>query len=195
MNRVTKRLFKGLWILAATAGCLACVLYVVVGPNPALEDGDADPILAVRRPIIEILSGLGVRVSRRYNNRQLPSGRRATCRRQTASGDYEKFFESRWMCEPVFRGLFWCVGYRVTFRVDDPAQADSRRALRLYYQHDETRVLVGTSTSPRRTDGVWVVSGFVPDEASGYWAEWKKSNGETDPIEGWGDTDAFDSDQ
>ncbi len=188
MNRVTKGLFIGLWILAATAG----FLYAVVGPNPALEDGDADPILAVRRPIVRILNGLGVlKANRRYNNRQLPSGRRATVRKETASGEYEEIFASRWTCEPVFRGLFWCVGYRVSFWVEDPAQEDPRRALRLCYQHDKTCVRVAESACPRRSDGAWVVSGFVPDTASGYWVEWKRSNGETDPIESWGDTDAF----
>jgi hypothetical protein len=177
-------------ILAVAVGALVVLvgaLYVAVPPNVGVDDGAADPILFLRRPVFRVLDAIGVvHVSARRPNRYLPSRFGVTAHEELASGERRLISKEAWRNEPVYRGLFWSVGSRVTYRIRFPgSDPESREALRLCYLSGGRR---SVAAQVRWDAASAEVTGFVPAAASGYWVEQVGRDGRAEPLAGWGDT-------
>lgn len=146
-------------------------LYFVVPANEKRDEGPADPILRLRRPMVKALKAVGIlRFDERFQNPYLPTPSCGT--------------------EPVYRGLLWPVGYRVTRRVrlyeGDPGILCS---IRLCYAVGSRRFVAAENNTPGERCGE--VVGFVPLSARGYWTERTDENGEVHSVSGHGDVDPF----
>lgn len=147
------------------------ILYFAVPANETVEQGPADPLLWARRPLIRTLKAAGLlKFDERFPNPYLPSASART--------------------EPVYRGLLWPVGLRVTRRVrlyeGDPG---SLRSIRLCYAVGGERFVAAENDKPGERSGE--VSGFVPRSARGYWTERTDEKGEVHAVWGCGDVDPF----
>ena len=98
--------------------------------------------------------------------------------------------------EPVYRGAFWKVGSRLTYRAMDFVEPwSTRRMLRLCYAEDGKRFVAGEGTiengqidpGGQRSE----VRGFVPRQATGYWIEEVGENGDVRTLNSWGDIGSF----
>ena len=92
--------------------------------------------------------------------------------------------------EPVYRGLAWPVGLRVSYRLTYfRAHDEVWRAVRLCYAVGDRRVIAAESATPGPE--VAEVTGFVPSSARGAWVEYTDDKGEVHGLNGWGDIDPF----
>jgi hypothetical protein len=160
----------GRWLLGAVVVGAAAVgvLYLAVPANETAAEGPADPILGIRRPVVRALEFLGIlKFDERFPNPYLPCGRRT---------------------EPVYRGLFWPVGHRVTRRVTDHNDLGMRSA-RLCYAAGNERFVAAEDESPAGRSVV--LTGYVPLEARGYWTEITSADGRVLSVNGSGDIDPF----
>lgn len=158
-------------VVAAGLSLATGIAYLAVPANETAEEGPADPILWVRRPVIKALKAAGLlKFDERFQNPYLPTPDERT--------------------EPVYRGLLWPVGYRVTRRVrlyeGDPG---SLRSIRLCYAVGGKRLVAAEDSKPGERCGE--VSGFVPLSARGYWTERTDESGEVHSVWGRGDIDPF----
>ncbi|MHC4137851.1 MAG: hypothetical protein ACYS0K_23155 [Planctomycetota bacterium] len=163
---------------------LACFLLVVIlgsasgawllglAPNRMAEDGPADPLLELRRPVMAFLSWAGLAPTHGLFRPSpwLPY-----------SEKWRWWFEDQLRekteltKEPVYRSLFWPVGDRISVRsLSFGENAQRCGALRLCYVEDGRKVVAGTGTGGPDAR----VSGFVPRSASGLLVEEMKGNGE-----------------
>jgi hypothetical protein len=141
------------------------VAYVAVPANETADEGPADPILWARRPIVRALKAAGVlKFDERFQNPYLPTPSERT--------------------EPVYRGLLWPVGYRITRQVTDH-NGCGMRSIRLCYAIGRNRYVAAENERPGE------VSGFVPLSARGYWTELTDDRGEVHSVTGRGDVDPF----
>jgi hypothetical protein len=148
---------------------VVAILHVALPANKAADEGPADPILEIRRPVVRALRLLGIlRFDERFTNKYLP----------TPSG----------RTEPVYRGLFWHVGWRITRRVTDHNDLGMRSA-RLCYAIGDTRFVAAEDEDPAGRSVE--LTGFVPLEARGYWSEITGADGAVHPVNGCGDVDPF----
>ena len=148
------------------AGVGIGVLYLAVPASRSPDDGPADPILAVRRPVLTWLRDVGVVDEPVFiaPDPWLPSG-------FSSETDAETMTCKR---EPVFRGLFWPVGMRITVRLQP-----QRSLLRLSFVEAGQKIVSG--------EGVAQVTGFVPRSATGYLIE-ELDQGLAQRQWSWGDT-------
>lgn len=154
-------------ILAVAVAALA--LYVAFPANETADEGPADPILGIRRPVVRALKFLRIlKFDERFANRYLP----------TPSG----------RTEPVYRGLLWPVGWRITRRVTDHDDLGMRSA-RLCYAVDNTRFVAAEDDDPRGPSVE--LTGFIPLSARGYWTEMTSEDGRVLSVNGSGDIDPF----
>jgi len=143
------------------------ILYFAVPANRMAEDGPADPILGVRRPVVRALQAVGIlKFDERFPNPYLP-----TC---------------SW--QPVYRGVFWPVGWRVTKRVTDYNDVGMRSARLCYAVGSERFVAVENENA----EGPSVdLTGFVPLSARGVWTEITGADGRVRCVQGSGHVDPF----
>jgi hypothetical protein len=152
-------------VLALAAGAL--VLYVALPANEQADEGPADPILHIRRPVVRALKFLKIlKFDERFVNPYLPTGRE----------------------EPVYRGIFWPVGWRMTRRVTDHNGLGMRSA-RLCYAVGSERFVAAEDESPRGPSVE--LTGFIPLSARGYWTEMTSEDGRVLSVNGSGDIDPF----
>jgi hypothetical protein len=152
-------------ILAITVATL--VLYVALPANETADEGPADPILGIRRPVVRALDALGIlKFDERFPNCYLPC--------------------PGW--EPVYRGLFRPVGWRITWRVTDHNDV-GMRSVRLCYAVGSERFVAATNDRPegRSVD----ITGFIPLDARGIWTEMTSVDGRILSVNGSGDVDPF----
>ena len=97
---------------------------------------------------------------------------------------------------PVYRGAFWRVGKRLTYRTMEFVEPwSTRRMLRLCYAQNGKRFVAGEGTiengqiDPGGRRGE--VSGFVPRGARGFWIEEVDENGDVSTPDAWGDIGSF----
>lgn len=168
------------------------VLYLAVQSNKTAEQGPADPILSVRRPIIKALIWAGIVEGPGWfsGHPYLPTvGGSDTSEKGPAGEDIPS--EMRIEMEPVYRGLLWPVGDRVTYRLRLLGEyRETWRAVRLCYNIDGQRFVAAEDATPDPGGQLAEVSGYVPRSARGYWVERTDDKGEL-RYDGWGDTVPF----
>ena len=190
-----RRLLKfGLVLLAVIALGMGA-LYLFVPANEHPTQGNADPALTVRRPIIEWLRELDVLDEPIIFSRDalLPSGRGATYYepQEVGSNDAPTVAQREsFHWEPVYRGLFWVVGDRLTYR--DEFTNDDRhdiKAIRLWYEEDGSRTIAATGTAENglvAADGRYAsVKGYVPRSAAAYGIEFVLPDGTVKASRSW----------
>ena len=188
---------KALAIVVVGVALAVGVLFLALPPNKATEDGAADPYLSVRRPVLRFLRSVRlVPPSHFFGDPYLPT--RGGSETSTEGPDGERLPTGRMErdIEPVYRGAFWKVGSRVTYRTMEFVEPwSTRRMLRLCYAEDGKRFVAGEGTiengliDPRGQRGE--VRGFVPRQATGYWIEEVGENGDVRTLDSWGDIGPF----
>ena len=160
-----KTFLRILVVVLLIAGLGTSIVYLVVPANENPGDGPADPILAVRRPVLTWLRDVGVVDGPIFiaPDPWLPSGFSTETEAETMTCKRE----------PVFRGLFWPVGMRITVRTEPV------RSLRLSYVKAGRKIVSG--------EGQDQVTGFVPRSATGYLVE-ELEQGMARRQWSWGDT-------
>jgi hypothetical protein len=161
-------------VAVVLASAAVAVMYVALPGNQAATDGPADPILTLRRPALRALRWAGFAPSGGgfffWFDAWLPSGYCSEWQEPMADGSRRTTARLSRSAEPVYRGLFWPVGDRITIRVEEFEEPEADvRLLRLGYVRDG-RVL--TSGEVRFDAGALdrQVSGFVPRDADGWFA-------------------------
>ncbi|HEX5135980.1 MAG TPA: hypothetical protein VFY93_03330 [Planctomycetota bacterium] len=167
----------------------AATLQVALPPNEAPADGPADRFLAVRRPVLRVLTAVGL-VDERAARRYLPSVDDQTTTEHRRTGEILPVCTRTLAREPVYRGALLPVGRRVTYRLAYFREHDEDwRSVRLCYAAHGKRVVAAESPAPEPS--VADVSGFVPDASDGFWIEFTNGNGEVHGLDGWGRIDPF----
>lgn len=147
-------------------------LYLALPANETETQGAADPILGLRRQAIGLLRAIGLvegPVGFFDTDPWLPSAGGSEWMRP-GTKDIVAARLSR-LAEPVYRGLLWVVGDRVTVRMEEFEEPERDvRLLRLGYVRDGRKLIAGEArfeagARDRR------VSGFVPRASAGYFAE------------------------
>lgn len=175
-------------VFAAAVG----VLYVAVPPNETADEGRPDPILRARRPVIRALRAVGVlKFDERLPNPYLPTGSGSSVfKGDSADGVVTHQMKSKH--QPVYRGLLWPVGARVTYSLQLFGEhRESWRAVRLCYVVDGQRFVAAENGTPEPGGQLAEVSGFVPLSARGWWIEHTDERGDVHSLNGWGDADPF----
>jgi len=166
------------------------VMFLALAPNTTPEEGAADPILELRRSALGFLRAIGVVESPSFffGGGYLP----------TTGGAEVGLDTIEWRMEidrePVYRGLFWVVGDRMTYRTTDFVDPPTtRRALRFCYFENGKKFVVGESTSALSESPAtsWEVQGYVPRSATGYGVEEVDANGAVSWINRWGDPEGL----
>lgn len=189
MGAVARWLVIGLACLAAIVG----VLYVVVPPNETSAEGRADPILFLRRPVVRALiwtgalKGPGLFVDR-YPHLPTTGGYEWSGPKTDPRGEDVQDGKVEVLKEPVYRGLLWLVGHRITYRRIQHGAPDGYCVIRLGYVAGSRRVVAAENPSPDPAAPRSEVSGFVPLAARGFWVECSDGKGNTRSDE-WGDCD------
>ena len=165
-----------MWIARVALGIVisATVTWFAMPPAERSEDGAADPIVWVRRPILKALGAVGLAPrSLIAPDPWLPG---ESVSESWAGGPAATFADGAsatrltMTSEPVYRGALWHVGFRVTIRLETRgASTDEHAGLALWTSTGTTRseLVRAASTMGTTTDGVRriEVRGFVPDEA------------------------------
>ena len=161
-------------------------------PNETPEKGPADPIIGLRRPVLNFLRGAGiVRGPGFFSGWDLPSVGVSNVSKEGPNGERILLSKMEIEREPVYPGVFWLVGYRLTYRMthfDD--ERSEWQMLRLCYVKNGTKFVSGEGTvengmldpgGQRST-----VRGYVPRSASGYWVEGVDKHGDVHSQCAWG---------
>jgi len=168
------------------------VLYVAAPANETAEDGLADSILWLRRPVIRALVRAGIVEGPGLfgGHPWLPTVGGLETSKDGPAGEQILTSEMRIEIEPVYRGLLWPVGDRITCRqtlFDD--FHETWRSLRLCYAVGAERFVAAETRTPETAGQPAEVSGFIPRSARGYWVERSDETGEMQWMDGWGETD------
>lgn len=181
------------WIALVVLAVVALLL--ALAPNKTPEEGAADPILALRRSALGFLRSIGVVESPSFlGGGYLPTTGGSEVSSENPDGSSTILGRMEIDREPVYRGLFWVVGDRMTYRTTDFVDPPTaRRAIRFCYVENGKKFVVGESTSARSESPAtsWEVQGYVPRSATGYWAEEIDTSGAVHSMNGWGDTGGF----
>ena len=190
-----KRFSFAVAILAFVLAAFVGLLYLAVPPNEMPEEGLADPFISVRRPVLAFLRAVGiVHGPTFFTGWYLP----------TAGGSkiWDGGSNGTLLCkmeiarEPVYRGIFWLVGYRITYRkthFDD--ERSEWQVLRLCYSENGRKFVAGEGTvengmlDPGGQHNT--VRGYVPRSASGYWVEGVDKHGDVHSQDAWGNVRKF----
>lgn len=173
------------FVLAAPVG----VLYLAVPPNETAEEGPADPIRGLRRPVLVALRALGLV--------DPPGG--WFCGSEVYDGEGDDsvlLFRMELDKEPVYRGLFFRVGHRVAYKTTDfTDERDHWQVLRLCYAVSGKKFVAGEGTPQNGMvdpDGRnHSVRGYVPCSADGFWVEGVDQNGKLRTPHAWGHVEEF----
>jgi len=164
------------------------VVHLAVPPNETAEEGCADPFLFVRRPVLKALEALPL--LRFRAKPYLPSVGESMVTEVLPTGEKLPVCNMEVQREPVYRGLAWKVGRRITYRLRYFREHDEDwRAVRLCYVVGGERFVAGENTAPEAN--LAEVSGFVPSSDRGVWVEYTDGNGEVHGLNGWGHVDPF----
>lgn len=167
------------------------VIHVAVPPNESAEEGSADRFLFVRRPVIKALHAVGF-LDQRSARSCLPSVSDQTTTEGLPTGEELPVCELEVNREPVYRGLLWKVGRRITYRLRYFREwRENWRAVRLCYAVSGRRFVAAENTTLEPGGQLAEVSGFVPSSARGFWVEYTDDKGEVHGLNGWGDIDPF----
>jgi hypothetical protein len=178
------RLLLKILLVAAVAVGLSLALLLLLFPAHRLPaDGDADPALGLRRAVIGFLADTGISnpdAGPLWGDPRLPFEMRAETR--------DTVTELR--REPVYRGLLWLVGQRVTIRRREPAGASTPgRVLRIACSVGGERETVVERGEPGAGSPdeavVWELCGFVPERASELWLEEELPGGARHMLSAW----------
>ncbi len=184
------------WATVLAVGVVAVALAVVglclaLPGNETEVQGAADPILGIRREAIGLLRAIGLMEGPVFicPDRWLPSAGGSEWM-SPGTKDVVAARLSR-LAEPVYRGLLWVVGDRVTVRMEEFEEPERDvRLMRLGYVRNGRMVIAGEArfeagARDRR------VSGFVPRDSAGYFVEEVDAAGQTHEVCSWG-TDELD---
>lgn len=167
------------WVLkflvaaAVIASAGGAVLYLVLPGNHTATEGAADPIIGLRRPVLRALRWAGIDHSRGgffWFDAWLPSGYSSEWQEPLSDGARRTTARLSRSAEPVYRGLFWVIGDRITIRMEEFEEPEiDVRALRLGYVKDGQ---VFTAAEATFDGGARdrVVAGYVPRGAEGWFA-------------------------
>lgn len=171
------------FVLAAPVG----VLYVAVPPNETPQEGPADPILGLRRTVLLTLQATGlVHGPTFFDGWYLPTVGGSEIRDGGVDEEGALLWRMEIEREPVYRGVFWRVGYRITYRTTEFGDERNHwQVLRLCYAEDGRRFVAGEGTLEKGRDHL--VKGYVPCSADGYWVEAVDKRGDVHSQHGWGD--------
>lgn len=191
-------LLRILGILVAVVALTIAALYLFIPAHERPEDGSADPVLGVRRPIVGLLRDLGIARGRVlfFRDPLLPSATGTTYYKPGRSptdsdeeGNVARKVSVQW--EPVYRGLLWPVGDRVTYR--NEFLGDDRREIRsmqLWYEEGGRREVAGVGTVENGhvdpSGHGASVQGYVPRTATAHGVEIVLSDGTVTDGESWG---------
>jgi len=192
-----RRLGLAVVILAFVLATPVGVLFVAVPPNETPEDGPADPILGLRRSVLVVLQAAGIVDGPGwFSGGYLPNGMGSEIHEDGPNGERTLLYRMRIEREPVYRGLFWCVGHRIAYRTTEfDDERNHWQVLRLCYTEDGEKFVAGEGTlengmlDPDGRDHT--VRGYVPCSARGYWVEAVDQKGDVHSQHGWGDTAKF----
>ena len=189
MRRWGRRVAYGLIALAVVVG----VLYVAMPPAKTAAEGVADPILWIRKPIVKGLHHVGILPRSFFGpDDWIPSSASSE-----TWGDAKTFDDAKaatrvtWEYQPVYRGVFWRVGMRATYKVD--RRGDPKG------DPDHIRLWWKDANGPQRTiaDGGpmvreaapdlrrWRVDGYIPGEAISAGIDWVLPDGTTCCGKSW----------
>lgn len=192
-----KTLGRWLVVVALVLAAVVGVLYLLVPANKTAADGPADPIRSLRRPIVKALIWAGIVEGPGWfgGHPYLPTVGGSDTSEKDPAGEDIPTSQMRIEMEPVYRGLLWPIGDRITYRLK--LFGDYReiwRAVRLCYNLDGERFVAAENATPDPGGQLAEVSGYVPRSARGYWIERTDDKGEIHAIDGWGDTDTHSRD-
>ena len=186
----------GRWalVVAVAIAVVVGVLYVAVPPNRTAQEGPPDPILSVRRPVIKALIWAGIVEGPGWfgGHPYLPTIGGSEGFEPTTSANEQgpPAWRMEIEMEPVYRGIFWPVGDRITYRRRLFGEnRESWRSIRLCYAEGDREHVAGTNDAPEPQ--LAEVTGYVPRSARGYWVESTDDKGVVHSMDGWGDTDPF----
>ncbi len=172
------------FVLAFVVG----VIHVAFPPNETVEEGSADLFLFVRRPVLKALEALPL--VRFRAKPYLPSVGESMVTEVLPTGEKLPVCKMEVKREPVYRGLFWNVGRRISYRLGYLREHDEDwRAVRLCYAVGTERFVAAENTKP--APELAEVSGFVPSHARGVWVEYTDGKADVHSLNGWGNTDPF----
>jgi len=160
------------------------IAYLAVPAHETAEQGPADPILFLRRPVLRFLCWAkpGWFRERPY----LPW----TSVMQGFDRGHVLMVSDEIERQPVYRGLFWRVGARMTYRLRHFGEHhEVLRALRLCYAEGDRRFVAGENRSPDPDGQLDEVTGLVPCSARAHWVEGTDEKGDVRCISAWGDYD------
>jgi len=170
-------------VVVASAG--VALLYVVLPGNQAATDGPADPILKLRRPVLRVLRWAGVDHSGAglfWFDSYLPSGNCSEWSSPGSDGTPHVTARLSRSLEPVYRGLLWRIGDRVTIRMQEFEEPENDvRSLRLGYVRDGEVFTAGESHFGSNTRDRQV-TGYVPGDADGWFAVETDAQGNTHSL-------------
>ncbi|MHC4550734.1 MAG: hypothetical protein ACYTEZ_18395 [Planctomycetota bacterium] len=168
------RSFARFLVVAVLFGAAGVGLFHLASPaNETNVDGPADPILRARREVLGLLRRWGLIKKPLFPGYDpwLPSCFVSEWLEDGPDGGRVVSARLSRTTEPVYRGLFWVVGDRVTVRMEEFLEPDREvRRLRLGYVANGRRYIAGE----RRFEACardYLVSGFVPRTSEGYYAE------------------------
>jgi hypothetical protein len=180
------RVVAGLVVAIAS---VVAALYVFVPPNTTPEDGPADPILESRRFVVGLLRDVGILPAPGFFSGcpYLPTDSGSSVHvpkwGNSGSGSERVLAEKMTLrIHPVYRGLLWVVGERVSFRIEVFEQDRLELlALRLVYEESGQRTVAGEGTVANGMldpNGRWArVAGYVPGAWEAYAIEEVSANG------------------
>jgi hypothetical protein len=175
-------------VIAVALALVTGVLHVAVPPNETAEEGAADPILFLRRPVLRFLCWAtpGWFRERPY----LPWDSVVQGFERGPGGEDVLMVSDEIEREPVYRGLFWRVGARMTYRLRHFGEHhEVWRALRLCYAEGDRKFVAGEDRTPDPDGQLDEVTGFVPGAARAHWVEGTDERGDVRCISAWGDYD------
>lgn len=197
--RTLVSLFRFLIALGALTALTIVGLYLFVPPNTRPEDGPADAILSVRRPVVGFLRDVGVLsdgLPVLFGDPLLPTVATTTIFPPTtnpldAGEDGVVVEEITVRREPVYRGVLWPVGDRILYKNEFFSEdRHDIASLRLCYEAGGRHVVAGEGTVENGLvdrSGRWVsVRGFVPRTAAAYWIESVRPDGTVEEGDRWG---------
>jgi hypothetical protein len=164
-----RRFLRALRFAIVAALMVAGVLVLFLPGNLRPEDGSADPILELRRPVLGLMRDVGLAPEPffLFPDPWLPSGFETSSRSREGDGAWHDGPTTRVHRTPVYRGLFWRVGVRLRM---EQAGDDRYRALRLVVVDTDGRAqAVDGAARDAASSSVLAVEGFVPDG----WQEWR----------------------
>lgn len=176
-------------LVAAVCLVLATgVAYVAVPANETADEGSADPALALRDPVLRFLCRAKPDW---FSGRScLPSSSVVQGFKTGPAGEEIPMVSDEIKREPVYRGLFWRVGARMTYRLTHFGDhKEVWRALRLCYSKGDRAFVAGENCSPDPKGQLDEVTGFVPRGARAHWVEGTDEKGDVQCISAWGDYD------